>query len=135
MTQANPKAEKEEALLYLFTKLRALLVPYAAHFSTRIDRAHRYELWTEKKLVIAGRKRKEVFFASIIVQSSYVGFYFMPLYAEQKLSEVFGEKLLATLKGKSCFHLKKRDPTLLQEVKEALKAGFDLYKQRRWIKT
>ena len=94
--------------------------PYAKYFSARIDRSERYELWAEKELIIAGRKRKEVFFASIIVQSHYVGFYFMPLYADQDLREVFGKELLSKLKGKSCFHLKTRDKKLLKQVKEAL---------------
>jgi len=39
-------------------------------------------VWFVKDLVIAGRKCKEVFFAGLIIQKSYVGFYFMPVYTD-----------------------------------------------------
>jgi hypothetical protein len=65
-----------------------------------------YDLWCFKELEIAGRKRKEVFFASIVTRKSYVGFYYMPIYTDTGLSEVFKPELLSLLEGKSCFHIK-----------------------------
>lgn len=128
MTQIQSEAE----LIQLFQDTKALLDPYAAHFSVRIDRPHRYELWSEKPIEIADSKRKEVFFASLILQSNYVGFYFMPVYADQNLAQVFSRALLATKRGKSCFHLKQSDPSLLEGMKEALRIGFKLYQDRNW---
>ena len=124
--------EKQRELLSLFAELREILQVYEKYFSVRIDRHERYELWAERPVIISGRKRKEIFFSSIIVQSRYVGFYFMPLYADQQLSEFFGKELLSKLKGKSCFHLEERNRQLLQQVKEALSAGLKLYKARGW---
>jgi len=46
------------------------------------DDATHYDVWFVKDLVIAGRKCKEVFFAGLIIQKSYVGFYFMPVYTD-----------------------------------------------------
>ena len=45
----------------------------------------------------------------------------MPIYTDTKLQEVFKPELLKLLKGKSCFHIKKLDPTLKQQIIEALK--------------
>ena len=79
------------------------------------DASH-YDLWSIKDLVIEGRKRKEVYFAGLIIQKSYVGFHFMPVFAEAHLKPVFAPELLELLKGKSCFHFKKLDPALLDLI-------------------
>jgi len=86
-----------------------------------------------KDIVIAGRKRKEVFFASLIIQRSYVGFYFMPVYAAKELKRFFGKELLSTLKGKSCFHIKELEPILVKQIADSLRRGLKLYRQRDWI--
>jgi hypothetical protein len=93
----------------------------------------RLKLWSFKDLEIAGRKRKEVFFASIIVQSTYVGFYYMPVYADTALKDVFEPELFSLLKGKSCFHIKALDDKLVGQIKKALEIGFALYKRRDWV--
>ena len=120
-------------LLEIFSKLKKLLQKYQGPFTPKFDLDSKYDLWSIKDLEIAGRKRKEVFFAGIIIQSSYVGFYFMPVYVNTKLKEVFEPELLSLLKGKSCFHIKKLDTKLERQIKKALKTGFDLYKKRGWI--
>lgn len=102
-------------------------------FIARNDFASHYELWSEKDIVIEGRKRKEIYFAGIIIQSSFVGFYFMPIYADTTLKEIFEPELLSTLKGKPCFHIKKLDKKLLRQIKKVLEVGFKLYKMRGWV--
>jgi len=82
---------------------------------------------------IAGRKRKEIFFAGLIIQKHYVGFYFMPVYSQPEIKKLFGEELLATLKGKSCFYIKHDDPVVLAQTKDALKKGLELYKNKGWV--
>lgn len=117
----------------IFDQVKTLIKKYEPPFIARSDFDSRYELWSEKDVEIAGRKRKEVYFAGLIIQSNYVGFYYMPVYAETTLKDVFGFELLATLKGKSCFHIKKLDEKLLSQIKKSLAAGFKLYKKRGWV--
>jgi hypothetical protein len=117
----------------IFNQIKILLKKYEPPFNARSDFDSRYELWSEKYIEIAGRKRKEVYFAGLIIQSNYVGFYFMPIYTDTSLKEVFGAELLETLKGKSCFHIKKLDKKLLSQIKKALQIGFKLYKKRGWV--
>ena len=57
----------------------------------------------------------------------------MPIYTDTSLKEVFDSELLATLKGKSCFHIKKLDKKLLSQIKKSLQIGFKLYKKRGWV--
>lgn len=117
----------------IFATLKAELQTYQPPLTARLDDDSRYDLWSEREVVIAGRKRKEVFFASVIIQKSYVGFYYMPVYTDAELKTVFAPELLRLLKGKSCFHIKKLDPGLLEQIRSALRIGFDLYRQKGWV--
>jgi len=123
----------QEELLHIYSKLKKILKEFEGSFKPKFDLDSKYDLWSFKDVVIADRKRKEVFFASIVIQSSYVGFYYMPIYFDTELKDVFDPELLSMLKGKSCFHIKKIDSKLENQIKKALKIGFDLYKKRGWV--
>jgi hypothetical protein len=66
---------KQEGLVRIFRKLRKILKKYENPLKPKFDLGGKYDLWSFRDVVIAGRKRKEVFFASLIIQSTYVGFY------------------------------------------------------------
>ncbi len=117
----------------LFSRLKALLIRYSPPLQPKTDNERYYDLWSFKDLVIEGRKRKEVFFAGIIIQKDYVGFYFMPVYAEPEIKVLFKPELLSRLKGKSCFHIKELTPELETQVSEALQQGYERYRQRGWL--
>jgi hypothetical protein len=124
---------KNEELLPLFTEIKDLLGPYAARLTVRRDERGYFDMWSEKDIVVDGRRRKDVYFCGLVIQKSYVGFYFMPLYAGDDLAAVFGPELLATLKGKSCFHLRRVTPQLKEQIAAALAAGWRLYEDRGWV--
>jgi hypothetical protein len=124
---------KNEALLPLFEGLRGLLEPYSSRLLVKVDEPGRYELYSMREVEVAGRKRDEVFFAGLIVQKDYVGLYYMPIYAEKRLEEVFSSELLKLRKGKSCFYVRKLTPELREQIAEALQAGFNLYKEWGWV--
>ena len=117
----------------VFDQLSPLLLEYQPPLQPKRNEPGYLDLWSIKDLVIEGRKRKEVFFAGLIIQKSYVGFYYMPVYAEPEVKQLFKPELLKLLKGKSCFHIKKLTPELLDQIESALQAGYVLYKQRGWI--
>jgi len=120
-------------LQMIFDTLHPLLRRYQPPLVSKHDDTRYYDLWSRKDLVIAGRKRKEVFFAGLIIQKSYVGFYFMPVYSDAEVKDFFQPELLSRLKGKSCFHIKKLDETLLGQIDAALQTGYALYQQKGWI--
>ena len=117
----------------MFNQIRPLLARYQPPLAARHDEPAYYDLWSEKELVIEGRKRKEVYFAGLMIHKDYVGFYFMPVYAEPEVKALFAPELLKLLKGKSCFHIKKLDDALLKHLEDALRKGFELYQQRGWV--
>jgi len=124
---------EQRHLVEIFNKLKKELKRYENPLKSKLDLDSRYDLWSFNDLEIAGRRRKEVFFASVVIQRNYVGFYYMPVYTDVTLKDVFQPDLLKLLKGKSCFHIKTLDPDLLAQIKRALKIGYDLYKSRGWV--
>ena len=123
----------QEELVEIYNGLKKVLKKYEGPFKPKLDLDSRYDLWSFKNVEIDGRKRKEVFFASIIIQSTYVGFYFMPIYAETSLKDVLKPELLKLLKGKSCFYIRDLSPEMVTQIEEALEIGFNLYKERGWV--
>jgi hypothetical protein len=117
----------------IFQTLRGMLKDYQPPLVAKMNDTRRFDLWSEKDIVIAGRKRTEVYFAGAIIQKSYVGFYYMPVYTNPEMKKILAPELLALLKGKSCFHVKTLDAKLEMHIRRALAAGFRLYKKRGWV--
>ncbi len=126
----------QEQLLEIFNAVKKEVEPYEkGDIKARIDIQGKYDLWVEKPkgLMIMGKKRNEVAFTAVILQSSYVGFYFMPIYCSQPVKEKIAPELLKHLKGKACFHIKSTDPELMKQIKAAMKVGYEGYKKMGWI--
>ena len=123
----------QDELVEIYKGLKKILKKYEPPFKPKLDLDSRYDLWSFKNVEIDGRMKKEVFFASAIIQSTYVGFYFMPIYAETSLKEVFKPELLKLLKGKSCFYIRDLSPEITSQIEEALEMGYNLYKKRGWV--
>jgi hypothetical protein len=84
-------------------------------------------------IVIDGRKKEELWLASALIQKGYVGFYYMPVYMNDVVRRKLGADLLKCLKGKACFHIKKEDPVLFDQIEKALRLGVEVYKTKGWI--
>ena len=123
----------QDNLVDVFQRLKAILKEYEGPFTPKFDLESKYDLWSIKDVEIAGRRRKGVYFAGLIIQSKYVGFNYMPIYADTDLKHVFEPELLNLLKGKSCFHIKELDVKLEKQIRKALKVGLSLYKARGWV--
>ena len=125
--------ETSTDLNQIFASLKELLQAYRPPLVASVEDVKRFDLVSIKDLVIEGRKRKEVYFASIIIQKDYVGLYYMPVYSDPEMKTLFQPQLLALLKGKSCFHIKRLDDQLRDQILTALEDGFKLYKTRGWV--
>jgi hypothetical protein len=130
----SDKSAGQPGLTPIFEQLKKLLSPYAkGHLVVRGEQPGCYGLWSDKTVAVAGRKKDDISFAGLLVQKGYVGFYFTPVYAEPSLKDQLHPDLVKCLKGKSCFHIKKNDPALMQHVKEALKTGYENFKSKGWV--
>ena len=127
-------SEMQKKLVAIYDKLKPVLQQYESPFIPVFNLDSKYDLWSYKEdIEVNGKKRNELFFASLIIQSNYVGFYYMPIYVDKNLKELLDPELLKLLKGKSCFHIKKLDDKLEAQIEKALTIGFELYKEKGWI--
>lgn len=123
----------QEELLSIFGSLKKEMKPYQkGNMKPRIDIEGKYDLWVEKQVEVLGKKKDDMYFGGLIIQSNYVGLYLMPVYTNPELKDEIAPELLKTLKGKSCFHIKKDDKELMKQVKDALKIGYEWYKKQGW---
>ncbi len=130
----SDKSAGQPELVPIFENIRQMLLTYQ---KGSLELVGGYGgmmcLVSQKPAIIYGRQRDEVWFAGILVQKGYVGFYYMPVYANPDMKKVFKPELLKCLKGKSCFHIKKNDPVIMEQIKESLKIGYKMYKERGWL--
>lgn len=92
-----------------------------------------FNLISHKEVLIAGRMRSEIWFISALVQKRYVGFYYMPIYMNDPMKKLFSPELIKCLKGKACFHIKKNDPVIMEEIGKSIRIGYDSYVKRGWV--
>lgn len=126
---------KQDNFDEIFETLRKILEKFSKNFvqgNVKTDKPQ-YHLWSKNKIPIEGRKPKQIYFAGTIIQKNFVGFYYMPVYADTELKDFFEPELLSLLKGKSCFHIKKMDTKLKRQITSALDLGLKQYKKRGWL--
>lgn len=132
---ANPTA-KSVVLDNVFDELRAILLRHAGPFSEHeglVRNKRDYHLKLVKPLIIDGRKKDELWFASIIMQKDSVGFYLTPLSCCDDVKAKLSPALLKHLDGKTCLHMKALTPELKKDVDAALKIAMAAYKKRKWL--
>ena len=120
----------------VFDELRAILSKYARTFTVRegaVRDKRDYHLIIVKPLTVAGREKKELWFASVIQQKHNVGFYYMPLYGCAGVRDELSQELIQYLDGKCCFHFRTLTPKLKKDVDVALKIGLAAYKKQKWL--
>jgi hypothetical protein len=128
------KSIDQPELVPIFNALKKLLLPYAkGNIRQRGGEGGQITLVSEKPVEINGRKRDEYWFAAVLVQRGYVGFYFMPAENKIEQQEMFQHDLLKCLKGKGCFHIKKADPVVYKQVEAALEKGYQACLRKGWI--
>ncbi len=107
----------------VFETLKSILKPYAKKLTVKVDTAEGYSLdgpYSEKW-------KKELFFASTQVKKNYVSFYLMPVYMYPDLLKNISPELKKHMQGKSCFNFKKIEKSLLDELSQLTKQGFERF--------
>jgi len=129
------KSAGQPEMAALFLDIVQTLRPYDKKGSMKLHQntGGQAILVSHKPVEIAGRKKPELWFAGALVQKGYVGFYYMPVYGEPGIRKHFTPEFIKCLKGQCCFHIKKKDPVVMNDIKKALKIGFDAWKDRGWL--
>ncbi|HXB06232.1 MAG TPA: hypothetical protein VNW04_03935 [Puia sp.] len=128
------KSAGQPELVPIFNKLVRLLKAHAAgSLKIKGGEGGQIALSSNKPVVIEGRKKDELWLASALIQKGYVGFYYLPVYMNDLVRGKIGAELMKCLKGKACFHIKKDDPVLFDQIEKALRIGVDAYEAKGWI--
>jgi hypothetical protein len=132
-TKYADKSEGQPELVTLFSTIKKIISDYAkGNYTVKADKPGHYELYYGKEVEVAGRRYSELSFTGLLIQKGYVGFYFFPIYVDPSLKSKLNPDLLKTLKGKTCFHIKKQDAGLMKAIQEALKSGYVFYSSKGW---
>ena len=130
----SDKSAGQPEMIRIFNDLHAMLSPYEKGSIKKFGgEGGQVSLISFKEVQIEGRKKSELWFAGLLIQKGYVGFYYMPVYVEPEQKKIFGPELLKTLKGKSCFHIKTADPVIYSQIEEALKLGYEEWQKKGWV--
>lgn len=113
----------------IFDRLTGLMSKYAEKLKIQANSTDKYELYGTKKVTQAKKEIDGMYFSSAVIQKNFVGFYFFPIYTHPDEFGDTPETLKKCLKGKSCFHIKKNDDNLFQEIERILEKGFQFYKK------
>lgn len=119
--------------LQIFNKLKSILSKYSPPLTATSNFEGRYELVSKKPIEFMGRKKTEIYFGAAIIQANYVGLYLMHVYVSAEYLKKIAPELGKTLKGKSCFHIKKLDENLIKQIETAVKDGIECYKKLNFI--
>jgi hypothetical protein len=138
---ATTAGTKDAPLELVFEKLRRLLLKHVPPFKPGGDERGTFRGKKNFHLVVPeavavpgayGGKPTELCMASLVMQKGYVGFYFMPIYMNPVLQRKLSPALMKLLKGKSCFHIKSLDASLLDDIDTALLLGAKSFRDRGW---
>lgn len=75
------------------------------------------------------------YFASVVPKPKDVRLYFFPIYTDAQDFEHIAPILRKCLKGKSCFHIKKLDKDLQEEITQMIAKGIKIYQKKKLLIT
>ncbi len=123
----------DDVKVQIYIELVKILKPFEKKLNFRTDGKSKYELSGKKKVTVGKKEVEGMFFASVLIQINFVGFYFFPIYTHAHEFKGLPVNLKKCLKGKSCFHIKKIDKELFAEIKQMVKTGFEVYQKAGWV--
>jgi len=130
--------EASDLLEDVYEQVKKLLEGYAPPFKLRdlgVRNKKSAQLVVPKPVVIPGAyggKPVDLQMAAVILQKGYVGFYVTTIYMNETAKKRLSPQFVKLLRGKTCFHLRKLDGGLKEDIEAALELGTKTYRERRW---
>ena len=127
-------AAKQRTKIDTYAEVEKLLRVYENTLTTRtgtVKNKRDIHLISVRPIEYMGRRYSEMYFASVIEQKNFVGFYLMTA-CHPSVKGKLSPALLKLLKGKSCFHIQQITPELKRDISDALKIALDGYRKLGW---
>ena len=128
-------APKPQTKIDAYSEVEKLLRAYENKLTARtgtVKNKRDLHLISVRSIEYMGRMYPEMYFASVIEQKNFVGFYLMTA-CHPSIKEKLSPSLLKLLKGKSCFHIRQLTPELKRDISDALKVAFEGYRKLGWV--
>lgn len=113
--------------------LKRFLKSYVPPLQIRRDDENVFEVAGTKETMQGRKKVNGFYFASIVPKPKDIRLYYFPIYTHVKKFAWISPELRKCLKGKSCFHIKKLEKSLEQELAEMIKVGVEMYARENLI--
>ena len=107
----------------IFTRLKAILTPYAQAMVVLRDESEWYYLNTKS----IGANKQPIGFAAVRIGKAYVSFYLMPIYMNEKLQAQVSPALQKRKQGKACFNFTTLDEALFAELEGLGKGAYECF--------
>ncbi len=114
-------------------KLHLLLKSFVPPLRVRKESHELLEVCGTKPVMQGKQKVDGFYFASVVPKPKDIRFYFFPIYTHPTQFETLSQAMQKCLKGKSCFHFKKMDEALMNELGTMVSLGVQLYKKDNLI--
>lgn len=108
-------------------ELKKILQTHCPPLTVRVNKQDNFEV-AGSIPVMQGKKPVEGhYFASLVPKPKDVRFYFFPIYTHPDQFDHISDELRKSLKGKSCFHIKRLPESLHSEWQKVIEQGVKLY--------
>jgi len=109
--------------------LKDLFKAHVPPLRVRVENENNFEVAGTKVAMQGKQKVDGFYFGSIVPKAKDIRLYFFPIYTHP---DQFGPspELKKMLKGKSCFHIKNLNDTLIEEIKEMLSMAIEIYQEK-----
>ena len=110
--------------------LKDLLKNHENVFNIVSDTDEKFQVTGTKAVMQGKQKVSGHYFATLIPKPKDLRFYFFPAYTHAaEIKSIMDESLAKFLKGKSCFHIKKVDESVRENLKAIIDKGVELYQK------
>jgi hypothetical protein len=119
----------------IFSKLKSALEKNCPPMVCSKDKEGVYELMGNKPVPYGYNKKivPGMYFSSAVARKDMVSFYFFPMYMSAGFKDLI-PTMIKTLKGKTCFNIKKPEQVNEKELNALLKKGVQAWKKNGYMK-
>lgn len=106
--------------------LRNIFLAHVPPLHVKADTPDNFALYGTKEAMQGKQKVDAFYFGSVVTKPKDIRLYFFPIYTHPDQFELSFE-LKKSLKGKSCFHIKRLSDTMEAEIADMLAKAVDIY--------
>lgn len=126
----------DETRKIIFDKVKKELEKCTPPMAVSKDKEGVYELMGNKPVPYGYKKEivPGMYFSSVVARKDMISFYFFPIYVKPDAFKDLAPTLFKTLKGKTCFNIKKAEQVDSKELAALLKKGVEAWGKEGYMK-